>query len=103
MRQEHLWADMITKFPKRGLNPMPKVSSIQVQVMENKAINQNVLLLPLYQEFKMSVGQTPELRYARKSMASFKLRQGAEIGLNVTVSKRDRANYLTYLMTMVLP
>lgn len=95
--------DLVTRFHNRRGYPDGKIEKVQLQVMENSALNQNTKLWEVLREFQKVTGQTPELRYAKKSIASFRLRKGIEIGLNVNIKKNRIINYLLILITMVLP
>lgn len=95
--------DLVTRFHSRKGYPEGKITKVQLQVMENSALNHNIKLWEVLREFQKVTGQTPELRYAKRSIASFRLRKGIEIGLNLNIKKNQIFNYLLILITMVLP
>lgn len=48
-------------------------------------------------------GQKPVITYAKKSIASFKLREGMPIGCKVTLRREHMYEFLDRLVTMALP
>ncbi|MDD3302971.1 MAG: 50S ribosomal protein L5 [Candidatus Gracilibacteria bacterium] len=48
-------------------------------------------------------GQAPTVRYARKSISNFKLREGMPVGLSVTLRGDAMYNFLDKLINIVLP
>jgi len=49
------------------------------------------------------VGQKPELRKAKKSIAGFKVREGQVIGLKVTLRRHKMVDFFERMITIVLP
>lgn len=49
------------------------------------------------------VGQKPELRKAKKSIAGFKVREGQVIGIKVTLRRRKMVDFFERMITIVLP
>ncbi|NDK07972.1 50S ribosomal protein L5 [Candidatus Gracilibacteria bacterium] len=48
-------------------------------------------------------GQAPTVRYARKSISNFKLREGMPVGLTVTLRGDAMYNFIEKLINIVLP
>lgn len=48
-------------------------------------------------------GQKPEVRRARKSISSFKVREGQIVGLRVTLRRRKMVDFFNRLITIILP
>lgn len=55
------------------------------------------------QELALLTGQKPQLRKARKSIASFKVREGAPSGLRVTLRGKRMYDFLDKLVNIALP
>jgi len=65
---------------------------------------QNVKCLDYIQDYlKDIVGQKPIIRKAKKSIASFKLRQGNPIGVKVTLRRHKMYDFLDRLINVALP
>jgi large subunit ribosomal protein L5 len=54
-------------------------------------------------ELSMIVGQKPVIRKAKKSIATFKLRQGMSIGCSVTLRKDKMYEFFDRLVNVALP
>ena len=54
-------------------------------------------------DFRMISGQQPILRTARKSVASFQIREGMVIGISVTLRNSKLLAFLTKLIHIILP
>ncbi len=48
-------------------------------------------------------GQAPQIRRAKQSIAGFKIREGAIVGLRVTLRKEKMVDFFERLITIVLP
>jgi large subunit ribosomal protein L5 len=55
------------------------------------------------QELSLITGQKPVVTRAKKSIATFKLRQGMPIGVKVTLRKERMYEFLDRLITVALP
>lgn len=55
------------------------------------------------QEFAMITGQKPDYRPARQSISGFKLREGAIVGLRVTLRGKRMQDFLNRVIHIVLP
>jgi len=61
------------------------------------------ILPDLVREFAAVTGQKPRTNPAKKSIAGFKLREGAVVGLMVTLRGRRMADFFSRLNQVVLP
>jgi large subunit ribosomal protein L5 len=57
----------------------------------------------LEQHLALISGQSPVVRYAKKSISNFKLREGMPVGLTVTLRGENMYNFLEKLIDVVLP
>lgn len=57
----------------------------------------------IMRELALITGQHPAARRARKSIASFKLREGEVVGLQVTLRHRRMQDFLARVIRIVLP
>nr|MDD3720075.1 50S ribosomal protein L5 [Candidatus Gracilibacteria bacterium] len=57
----------------------------------------------LKQHLTLISGQAPVIRYAKKSISNFKLREGMPVGLSVTLRGEAMYNFLEKLINIVLP
>ncbi len=86
-------------------NPMmvPRLEKVTCNIGVGEA-GRNAKLLDMATEQLANVtGQKPELRRARKSIASFKLREGMPVGLKVTLRRQRMFEFLDRLISIGLP
>jgi large subunit ribosomal protein L5 len=86
-------------------NPMevPALKKVVVNMGLGEAVQNNKIVEAAVEELATIVGQKPVVTRARKSIASFKLRQGMPIGCMVTL-RRDRMwDFADRLINLGLP
>jgi large subunit ribosomal protein L5 len=105
--QEEITPKLMEKFGLPNLLQLPRVSKIVVNVsvgrhLENQKLKQDITDTVISTLTQIS-GQKPVLRLAKKSVANFKVREGAPSGYMVTV-RRDRMwHFLDRMMNLAMP
>jgi large subunit ribosomal protein L5 len=86
-------------------NPMaiPKLEKIVINMGLGEAISNPKVLDVAVEELKAITGQKPVITKAKKSIASFKLRQGMRIGAMVTLRGDRMYEFLDRLISIALP
>ena len=86
-------------------NPMaiPKVTKVVVNMGMGEAISNSKILDTAVEELKTVTGQKPVVTKAKKSIASFKLRQGMNIGTMVTLRGDRMYEFLDRLVNVAMP
>ncbi len=86
-------------------NPMqvPALKKIVINMGLGEAIQNAKVLETAQQELALITGQWPAMRKARKSIASFKLREGMTIGCKVTLRRDNMYHFLDKLINVALP
>jgi large subunit ribosomal protein L5 len=86
-------------------NPMavPRVEKIVINMGMGEAIANAKILDTAADELRAITGQKPVITKAKKSIASFKLRQGMPIGVVVTLRGDRMYEFLDRLMNIALP
>jgi large subunit ribosomal protein L5 len=86
-------------------NPMqvPRVSKVTVNVGVGEAIANAKALDATVRDVSMITGQKPVIKKARKSIAQFKLREGQNVGVMVTLRGTRMWEFLDRLMNAALP
>jgi large subunit ribosomal protein L5 len=86
-------------------NPMavPRLSKIVVNMGMGEALANSKVLDTASEELKAIVGQKPVVTKAKKSIASFKLRQGNPIGVMVTLRGERMYEFFDRLVSVALP
>jgi large subunit ribosomal protein L5 len=86
-------------------NPMavPRLDKIVVNMGMGEAIANAKVLDVAVEELKAIAGQRPVITKSKKSIASFKLRQGMPIGLMVTLRGERMYEFFDRLVSIALP
>ena len=86
-------------------NPMavPRIEKIVVNMGMGEAIANAKILDTAADELRAVTGQKPVITKAKKSIASFKLRQGMPIGVVVTLRGDRMYEFLDRLVSVALP
>jgi large subunit ribosomal protein L5 len=86
-------------------NPMevPRLVKIVVNMGLGEAVQNVKILDRAVEEMTMIVGQKPVVTKARKSIATFKLRQGMSIGCCVTLRRERMFEFFDRLVNVALP
>jgi large subunit ribosomal protein L5 len=82
---------------------VPRLEKIVINMGVGRATQQKSLIEGAVRDLEIIAGQRPVVTRAKKSIASFKLREGQEIGAKVTL-RGDRAwEFLDRLLAMAIP
>jgi len=82
---------------------VPRLTKIVINMGVGRATQQKSLIEGAVRDLEIIAGQRPVVTRAKKSIASFKLREGQEIGAKVTL-RGDRAwEFLDRLLAMAIP
>ncbi len=82
---------------------IPKISKITVNVGVGKASKNSGVVEKIERDIAMLTGQKPSARKAKKSIASFKLREGTVVGYTVTLRGTRMYDFLDRFMSLALP
>jgi large subunit ribosomal protein L5 len=86
-------------------NPMqvPKLTKITVNMGLGEAVKNPKIVEGAVEELALITGQRPVVTKARKSIATFKLREGMPIGAMVTLRRTQMYEFLDRLLNISLP
>lgn len=96
-------ASLQEKFKYRNPMQIPTLKKVVVNMGLGEAIQNSKILDSAQQEMAMITGQWPVMRKARKSIATFKLREGMTIGCKVTLRRDNMFHFLDKLISIALP
>jgi large subunit ribosomal protein L5 len=101
--REEIVPAMMKEFSYKNVMQVPKVEKVVLNVGLGEAI-QNIKLLDAAQkELAAMTGQKAVITKAKKSIATFKLRQGMPIGCKVTLRGNVMYEFLDRLISTALP
>jgi large subunit ribosomal protein L5 len=105
--QEHYRQNVVPKLMKElGLkNPMqvPKIEKITVNMGVGEAVADKKLIENAVGDLQKLTGQKPLICKSKKSIATFKLREGLPIGAKVTLRGDRMYEFLDRLISIALP
>jgi large subunit ribosomal protein L5 len=94
---------MMKEFGYKNVMQVPKLEKIVVNMGLGEAIQNVKILDSAAEELAIITGQKAVVTKAKKSIASFKLRQGMPIGCMVTLRQEKMFEFLDRLMNISLP
>jgi large subunit ribosomal protein L5 len=100
---------MVKKFSYKSVMAVPKIEKIVVNAGFGKIITpktsaeQERTCNSIIGDLALICGQKPVLRKAKKSISTFKLRQGMPIGAVVTLRKTKMYDFMGKIINLVLP
>jgi len=82
---------------------VPRIQKVVVNVGVGEALDNSKALDAAVGDITQVTGQKPVVTKARKSIANFKLREGRQIGVRVTLRGERMWSFLDRLMNIALP
>lgn len=96
-------ADLQKELGLGNAHQVPKLEKITINVGLGKAKDDKKVIEAATNTLRKITGQNPIQTIAKKSIASFKLREGNMIGLKVTLRGDKMYEFMDRLITVVLP
>jgi large subunit ribosomal protein L5 len=94
---------LIKIFDYKNRMEVPRLEKIVINMGLGEAIQNVKILDSAVQELSLITGQKPVITKARRSIATFKLRQGMSIGCSVTLRKERMYEFFDRLVNINLP
>ena len=82
---------------------IPKIEKISINMGVGEASQDKGKIDSAVNDLKLISGQQPVITKARKSVAGFKLREGVNVGVKVTLRKQKMYEFLDRLVNIALP
>jgi len=101
-RQEIL-PQLVKEFKFKNVMQAPRITKVVVNVGVGEALTNAKALDAAVTDITAITGQKPIITKARKSIATFKLREGRSIGVKVTLRGDRMWHFLDRLCNVVLP
>ena len=101
--QKEIVPALVKEFSYKSSMQVPKIVKVVVNVGLGEAIANPKLLDAAVKEMAEITGQKPMVRKAKKSIATFKLREGMSIGCMVTLRADKMWEFLDRLINIALP
>lgn len=101
--REVICPDLILKSNYKNVLELPKMQKIVLNSTSNKYLNDRKQIISTLIAFELISSQKAKLTYAKKSLASFKIRKGQLIGCKITLRRNRLYTFIDTLTTLVLP
>lgn len=101
--REEIVPAMMERFGYDSVMEVPRLEKIVVNVGVGEALQNARALDAAAQDLAVITGQKPAIRRARKSIATFRLREGNPIGVKVTLRGDRMYDFLDRLINVALP
>lgn len=101
--KSHVVYDLMREFKYKSVMQVPKINKITISMGVGKSIINKKFLERAIEDLEMISGQKPVITKARKSIASFKIRQGQEIGCKVTLRRKRMWEFFERLISIAIP
>ena len=96
-------SSLTEKYKYKSVMAVPKLEKIVVNIGCGDATGNSKLLEAALKDLEAITGQKPVATKSKKSIASFKLREGQAIGCKVTLRGDSMYNFLDKLISIALP
>ena len=95
--------ELMKKFEYKSVMQAPKLDKIVINMGVGDAMSNSKALDAAVEDLTQICGQKPIITKARKSIAAFKLREGAAIGCKVTLRGERMYQFFDKLVSIALP
>lgn len=94
---------LVEQFEYANVMQAPRLEKIVINMGLGEAVRDNKIIDIAVRDLEVIAGQKPIVTRARKSIASFKLREGMPIGAKVTIRGDRMWEFLDRLLSVALP
>jgi len=96
-------ASVMEQFGLTNVHAAPKLEKIVLNMGVGEGVSDSKKVTSAVEELTKIAGQQPVVTRAKKSIATFKLREGMPVGCKVTLRGRRMYEFLDRLVTIALP
>ena len=94
---------LVKKFNYKNINEVPKLEKIVLNMGLGAEKDNSKSFQLAVEELKAIAGQAPQIANAKKSVASFKVREGMPIAAKVTLRGKKMYDFMDMLVSVALP
>lgn len=96
-------AEMMKKFGYKSVMAVPRIQKVVVNVGIGKLVKENDKIEEVVSSLTAITGQKPVKTKARKAIAGFKIREGMEVGVKVTLRGVRMWQFIDRVVAATLP
>ena len=101
--EQNVLPSMMEQFGYQSRYQVPAIEKIVVNMGVGEGVQDQKKIHAATNDLTLITGQKPIVTLAKKSIASFKLREGMQIGCKVTLRRTRMYEFLDRLVTIALP
>jgi large subunit ribosomal protein L5 len=101
--QNELHGQIMQKLGLKNAMQVPRISKITLNMGVGEAVADKKVLDNAVADLEKIAGQKPQITRARKSVATFKIRDGYKIGCMVTLRRERMYEFLDRLVNIAIP
>ena len=101
--RETVCKDLKEEFGFRNDMQIPRLEKVVLNMGVGEAVKESRKIKSAVEEMAVIAGQQPVVMRARKSVASFRVREGMTVGVKVTLRGNRMYEFLDRLVTIALP
>lgn len=101
--QNEIVPALVKEFGYSNVMQAPRLVKVAVNIGLGEALQNNKALEAATEDLRIVTGQKPVITKARKSIATYKLREGMSIGAKVTLRSNRMWDFMDRLISIVLP
>lgn len=94
---------MQSKFGYKNVMAVPKLEKVVINVGTGRVAKEPKFVERVEEDLIKLSGQKPSIRKAKKSIAGFKLREGMDVGIAVTLRGKRMYDFIDRLISIALP
>lgn len=98
-----LKSSLMEEFGYKNVMEVPRLEKIVINMGVGEAVADSKKIKSAVSEIALISGQQPVVTKAKKSVATFKLREGMPVGCKVTLRRERMYEFLDRLVTIALP
>ena len=96
-------AALVAEFGYKNVMEVPRLDKIVINIGVGEAVQDSKKVDSAVRDLTLIAGQKPVVTRAKKSIATFKLRENMPIGCKVTLRRKQMYEFLDRLITIALP
>ena len=101
--KETVVPQMLEKFSYSNVMEVPKVTKITLNMGVGEAVGDKKVMVRAVGDMTAIAGQKPIVNNARRSVATFKIRDGWPVGCKVTLRREKMYEFLDRLVNIAIP
>jgi len=101
--KENVVPQLMEKFSFSNVMEVPKITKVTLNMGVGEAVGDKKVMARAVGDMTLIAGQKPIVRNARRSVASFKIRDGWPVGCKVTLRRERMYEFLDRLINVAIP